>query len=112
MRTIDFEKLGGFDTSYPMYAEDVDLSMRVKASGKNILFEPRSMIWHKVSASIGGELSINKILKKIKGLKILFSKYSSSSQKISGYLFFTLIYLPSRVISRLIHNILFKGDNS
>ena len=112
MRYKDFSELHGFDTNFPMYGEDVDLSMRVKASGKNILFEPSSMIWHKVSASIGGELSINKMLKKIKGLRILFSKYSSSSQKISGYLFFTLIYLPSRVISRLIHNIFFKGKNS
>lgn len=112
MRYKDFSELHGFDTNFPMYGEDVDLSMRVKASGKNILFEPSSMIWHKVSASIGGELSINKMLKKINGLRILFSKYSSSSQKISGYLFFTLIYLPSRVISRLIHNIFFKGKNS
>jgi GT2 family glycosyltransferase len=95
-----------------MYGEDVDLSMRVKASGKNILFEPSSMIWHKVSASVGGELSIDKMLKKIKGSIILFSKYSNSAQKITGYIFFLLIYLPSRVISRLIHNILFKGDNS
>jgi GT2 family glycosyltransferase len=112
MRYKDFSELNGFDTNFPMYSEDVDLSMRVKASGKNILFEPSSMIWHKVSASIGGELSIDKMLKKIKGLIILFSKYSSSLQKISGYVFFLLIYLPSKVISRLIHNILFKGDNS
>ncbi|MEE8341212.1 MAG: glycosyltransferase family 2 protein [Candidatus Neomarinimicrobiota bacterium] len=112
MRKEDFEKLNGFDTIYPMYGEDVDLSLRVRASGKKILFEPNSIIWHKVSASIGGELSFNKMLKKIKGLIILFSKYSSLSQKIIGYIFLILIYLPSKVISRLIHNILFKGDNS
>ena len=82
MRTKDFNILGGFDTSFPMYGEDVDLSLRVKTMDKRILFIPKSKIWHKVSASIGGELSILKIKRKFFGLIKLFKKHTNIFQKI------------------------------
>ena len=49
-----------FNESYPMYGEDVDLSLRIRKMGSKIMYIPQSQIWHKVSASIGGEYSFNK----------------------------------------------------
>ncbi len=73
MRTEDFNMLNGFDESFPMYSEDTDLSLRIKKSGKRILFVPESKIWHKVSASIGGSFSFHKWLKKTSAkLKLVF----------------------------------------
>ena len=83
MRSKDFEEIGGFDTLFPMYGEDVDLSQRIMAEGKNILYEPNSIIWHKVSASIGGELSIIKLKRKFRGLLRLFGKHTNIIQKIA-----------------------------
>ena len=82
-RYKDFEEIGGFDTSFPMYGEDVDLSLRIRSYEKNILYAPNSIIWHKVSASVGGELSILKIKRKILGLIKIFNKHTNFLQKIT-----------------------------
>ncbi|TCK18168.1 hypothetical protein DFR30_1438 [Thiogranum longum] len=52
-RTSLLQHLGGFDENYFCYVEDVDLSMRIKASGFRIGYVPDAVIWHKVSRSSG-----------------------------------------------------------
>jgi len=42
MRTVDFESIGMFDESFFMYGEDVDLSLRFRKQGGQILFVPES----------------------------------------------------------------------
>ena len=106
MRYQDYETLGGFDTSFPMYGEDVDLSLRIRIVGKNILYVPDSYIWHKVSASIGGELSILKLKRKILGQIKLFKKHTNFVQKLTiglswilsiPYQIFKFIYLILKI---------------
>lgn len=46
-----FENLGGFDKSYFMYYEDVDLSLRMKRQGWKIIYEPKSVVYHIHSGS-------------------------------------------------------------
>ena len=106
MRSNDFEKLGGFDTSFPMYGEDVDLSLRIRANEKKILYVPDSIIWHKVSASIGGELSILKLKRKLHGLIKLFGKHTNIIQKITITLSW-IISVPYQLI-KLIYLIIKK----
>jgi len=48
--------LGGFDEAFGMYAEDVDLSLRLRAMGLRIVFVPSSMVWHRVSGAFEGRL--------------------------------------------------------
>ncbi len=97
MRYQDYEKLSGFDTSFPMYAEDVDLSLRIRANGKNIFYVPNAVIWHKISASIGGEFSILKIKIKILGLVKLFIKHANFIQKITIAIFW-IVSIPYRLL--------------
>jgi GT2 family glycosyltransferase len=106
MRYDDYDKLGGFDTSFPMYSEDVDLSLRIRDKGKNILYAPNSIIWHKVSASIAGELSIIKLKRKLRGLIKLFYKHTSIIQKITIALMW-IISIPFQLI-KLIYLIITK----
>jgi hypothetical protein len=75
MRTEEFESIGMFDESFPMYAEDVDLSLRFKKRGGSIVFIPESKVWHKVSASLGGEFSIVKWKRKLIGKIKLVAKH-------------------------------------
>ena len=45
--------VGGFAEEFGAYFEDVELSMRLRAMGGEITYEPRSVVWHRVSASYG-----------------------------------------------------------
>ncbi len=44
---------GGFPEDFVAYFEDVDLSHRIRNAGHEIVYEPRSIVWHCVSASYG-----------------------------------------------------------
>lgn len=50
----DFVEMFGylFDPDYFIYGEDVDLGLRIRLSGKKVLFEPKSMIYHIHSATM------------------------------------------------------------
>lgn len=47
------EKVGMYDQRYYMYYEDTDLSMRIKNAGFKIMYNPESVVWHKVAQSSG-----------------------------------------------------------
>lgn len=53
VRTHVLQELEGFDENYFCYAEDVDLSMRIKALGYGLGYTPKAVVWHKVSRSTG-----------------------------------------------------------
>ena len=80
MRTEDFESIGMFDESFLMYGEDVDLSLRFRKQGGQILFVPESKIWHKVSSSIGTQFSIRKWKRKNIGKMKLVTKHVHPAQ--------------------------------
>ena len=85
--------LGGFDPSFKMYGEDVDLSLRTRDAGFDLIFVPASKIYHKVSASVGGEFSLKKMRRKLGGLYQLFRRYVSWYQwpvLLLGQLWFLL----------------------
>jgi GT2 family glycosyltransferase len=48
------EQLGAFDPDLFFLYEDVDWSLRMRAAGLRIWFEPRARVWHRVAASQGG----------------------------------------------------------
>ena len=59
------KKLDGFDEKFNMYGEDVDFCLRAYEKNIYSYFYPKVILWHHVSASIGGEFSIKKLSKKI-----------------------------------------------
>ena len=97
MRTRDFFAVGGFDETFRMYAEDVDLSLRVSALGLSIEYVPSSRIWHKVSASLHGNAIskvIKKVIKKSLGVLRLLRKHRAWRGMVSY-----LLLLPVRLAS-------------
>ncbi len=50
-----FETVGLFDERYFLCFEDVDFCLRVRRTGKQVLVVPQSLVYHKVSVSMGGE---------------------------------------------------------
>ena len=77
--------LDGFDENFNMYAEDVDLCLRAKELGINSILIPKAKMYHKVSASIGGEFSITKFKRKLQSIKKLMIKHSSNTELLIGY---------------------------
>lgn len=51
VRRSTFEAVGGFADGYDYGAEDVDLCMRLRATGARIGYEPQAAIWHHESAT-------------------------------------------------------------
>ena len=49
-----FETVGLFDSRLYLYYEDVDLSVRARKKGYEVLYVPSSRIWHKNAGSSGG----------------------------------------------------------
>ncbi len=46
VRRAAFEEIGGFDSSYFMYVEEVDLCWRLEQAGWRVLHEPRASVVH------------------------------------------------------------------
>jgi GT2 family glycosyltransferase len=44
---------GGFPEHFGAYFEDVDLSFRLRRLGFEIVYEPRAVVWHRLSGSYG-----------------------------------------------------------
>ena len=71
-----FEKIGLLDEAYYIYTEDVDFSFKAQAAGYKVVFEPRSLIWHKVSSATGGAFSFFKIKNKFRSNMRFFRIYA------------------------------------
>jgi GT2 family glycosyltransferase/glycosyltransferase involved in cell wall biosynthesis len=57
VRRADFEALGGFDPAYaPAYCEDSDLAFRLRAAGRRVLYQPRSVVVHFEGVTHGTDL--------------------------------------------------------
>jgi GT2 family glycosyltransferase len=46
-------RVGGFPGHFKAYFEDIDLSFRLRRAGYEIVYDPGSVVWHRVSASYG-----------------------------------------------------------
>lgn len=59
LSTEALKKVGLFDKRYYLYFEDTDLSMRLKKAGFGVFYQPKALLWHKVSQSsaIGSALN-------------------------------------------------------
>jgi GT2 family glycosyltransferase len=91
MRCRDFDAVGAFDEGFGMYAEDVDLSLRVRALGLSIDYVPSSRVWHKVSASLSHR-PLRKLARKSFGALHLFRKH-----RAWGGMGLYLLLLPLRL---------------
>jgi GT2 family glycosyltransferase len=80
--------LKGFDEDYFCYYEDADLSIRCKKLGYKLICATKSILWHKVSVSSGGEYSPTSIYYMSRN-RILFVK------KFNNFTFIPLTFATS-----------------
>jgi len=71
-----FKKIGLLDEVYsPVYCEDIDFCLRAKKAGFKILYNPKAVVWHKVSATSKGAFSSRKAYFKYRNTIILIRKH-------------------------------------
>lgn len=68
-------EVGGFDTGYGMYSEDVDLSLRIREKGFDLKVVPDAKAYHRISASAGGALSPLKSFHRGRSMVILIKRW-------------------------------------
>lgn len=86
LRREVYEKTGGFDPRFFMYAEEVDLCWRIKNLGWKLMFTPDAQIIHLVGAS-AAKAKPNRIFQINLGLLKLFRKhYGNAYMKLANLL--------------------------
>lgn len=85
-----FRRIGLFDKKYFIYFDDVDFCARVIKNGYPIIYEPKSIVWHKVGSFTGGSQSPNAIYYGTRN-KLYFMKKNSSF--VQFIVFFFVFYL-------------------
>jgi len=85
-----FERVGYLDQSYRAYFEDADLCMRARRAGFRIRYLPRARVWHRISASTGGQLSRAKVRRKLASSLRFFRAYAQPFHWLTIPLFFVL----------------------
>ena len=76
LRSEALHDVGILDEDFSFYAEDVDWSIRAVRRGWRLCFDPAERVAHRVSASIGGQLSLRKIAKKFRSLVLLLRRHA------------------------------------
>ena len=70
------EQIGVLDPAYLAYYEDTDWCMRARRAGWRIVYAPQARMWHKISASTGGQLTRYKIRHRLRSGLIFFGRYA------------------------------------
>lgn len=89
-----YENLGGFDEDYFMYGEDIDLSYRIKQTGKKIIYYPHGTVVHlKYSSGLKSKEAQKKTKDHFyQAMKIFYKKhYASVHPPIVNTLIYWLI---------------------
>lgn len=88
-------RLKGFDERFNMYSEDVDLCIRAQEYNAKCFVVKKSIIWHKVSKSIGGNYSFKKNIRKFLSILRLINIHNNLVFKITGIIGLVLIIIFS-----------------
>ncbi|MCX6579909.1 MAG: glycosyltransferase family 2 protein [Candidatus Aminicenantes bacterium] len=91
-----FEQVGLLDEGFFFYWEDVDFSRRVTGAGWNLAVAANAAVYHKFSASVGGQ-SLKSDLFKVSSLTRYFKKH----QKSGRWFFPVIFHLSGMLVNRI-----------
>ena len=81
--------MGLLSDDYFLYYEDTDYCMKVRNKGYKIVYEPTAVLYHKVSASTGGEISPGYIYYNTRN-RLIFNKRFNKENKFTYLSYFYL----------------------
>jgi len=97
-------KIGGWDTDYFIWWEDLDLCKKVQEQGKKIIYTPRTKIVHHEGKSFAQQKSLAKQKRFNKGMRTYFKKHHS----YSTYLIVSILSPISLALAWLSQNLKIK----
>ena len=90
VRRAVLEKIGDLDPGYRAYFEDADFCVRARRAGFRIRYIPAAHVWHRISASTGGQLSRRKAGRKLASSRRFFGRYARPYHWVTIPFFFVL----------------------
>ncbi|SHE64380.1 N-acetylglucosaminyl-diphospho-decaprenol L-rhamnosyltransferase [Ferrithrix thermotolerans DSM 19514] len=106
MRTEVFKKIGGFDSKYFMYCEDVDLCERLQGNGLKVVYYPKVEVIH-VQGDSSKERPIRSLYQHHRSMWLYAKSKRSSSLVLSVELFGIALRLLLVLSGRLVTSRLF-----
>jgi len=76
IRRSVIDEIGLLDESFRMYNEDADWCLRAREAGYRVLYTPEGKLWHKISSSAGGQLSLFKIRHRVRSQWLFLKKHA------------------------------------
>lgn len=96
------QQIGMFSPDFFMYCEDLDLCLRAQRAGWKIACVTDAKMWHQVSASLGGALSLRKQYHQIRSSWIVYRRHTRGIMLIAN-MGFRLIHSLYILVRRLWH---------
>lgn len=72
-----FEAVGDLDPIFAAYYEDADFCMRARRAGFRVVYVPAGRVWHKISASTGGQLGAAKLSRKLRSTWVFLRRHAA-----------------------------------
>ncbi len=91
-----FEEVGGFEECFFMYAEDVDLSWRIRQRGYRIRYCPEALIRHN-SYVVKGEIKFTQYAYGMRNNLLMRFRYGNLKDIIQGYVLFAKMLIKNRM---------------
>ncbi len=103
MRKSVFQKVGGFNESYFLYYEELDLSEKVKSLGLSIYVNPNTKIYHKESTSTGKDSPLKSYYLTRNRISFMRTHQTNISYKLYILYHFT-VSMPINLLKMVLKN--------
>jgi GT2 family glycosyltransferase len=91
-------KTGRFPAVFFLYYEEWDWSCRIRNAGFHIYYEPKAVIYHKESMSVGKESTLKTFY--LNRNRILFIRRNSNAlQCVVFYIYYLLFAIPKNILA-------------
>ena len=108
IKTQVLNEIGNLPEEYFMYYEDVDFCAKLLDKGYKIYYNPKALIYHKVSSATGGEESPFAVKWNTRNRIIFMNKYRYKSKAIR-FFYSKFYFYTTRIIK--ISKYIIKGEN-
>ncbi len=92
------DRVGMLDDDFKLYYEDVEFCLRANAAGFPTVYVPSAVLWHKVSASLGGHGTFRKQKRKLASLRLVLKKISAPLHTRARAYLHILVLDPLRAV--------------
>lgn len=97
------DKIGMLPEMYFLYYEELDFSEHAQRAGFTIWYQPKSLVFHKESMSVG-KLSIIKVYYQTRNRLLFIRRNTFGITGLISKLFFIMVSTPTAIIKYLIKN--------